>query len=842
MSTPVRSNDSVCRRVLRRAKKLEFDAKDNPTVLAGPVVEVESVKAPSSADTGGISSLTGTSKGSTATATPAGMDEVRKNLNEGSLETSKEAINKEKKRRRSSKVVQEEHAVQCKKRKVKSRGMKVATRRIHDNKLLSPTNPGKKSQRQIVEEVNAAFGSNINAKTASRMVKKGLIGVSPLKKGPIGNFPKNVWSAMKSAFVTYVKLEQANSTKQSTLAQLGKRVNALVNKGGFKKNGNEVVSKLRLETADEIEVGRKNVIEQRRVQWTTYSNLNLWYDTWEETLVELGFARKKEPGDNVEGSLFFFDGQLNRIINLDETDGSLDNTAGQRGGRPPVVFYSNDINGGATQASKSTYSPTIICGSNAAGEALPPHFQLKTSAQTAEAQRISIEFIGNCKAVYGKFGFSSVRKNDCTFGMNDKAGMNSVELQKYFEKAILPLYPDIEDAPLKRVITKVDSGPGRTNLEMLAQLRLRGLYLIPGVPNTTSVTQETDQNYGPFKTGYRENLASLAQERFEQQKGLSINDVPLLVFGREKDGCVLLKSAFESSFSRESCLSAWKDCGAVPLTRAALSSPKVRHEISVLAGGTIDVDGDPQSEQLLVIESANHFACDYLTGLGFDGSQLKLKAPRRKTKQQLTAPHSKECLEAIQAAKTAGQLFHVTGGTMLSSEDMFRARALDSNKKEIEILQAKLKLDKKQTKSRVDAFHILQKKGDLNVATQNKFTLPEIKTLLQWKLGKTTGKKADLIQRYISTAAPPPRTNTFTAEDGNRLGYLLKGQVAMRDTALGAAAKQNVRAVINHLDEIGDAEKEQLLAALTKDVKKGQLKDDHRDYEDDSNTNNSNIL
>ena len=36
---------------------------------------------------------------------------------------------------------------------------------------------------------------------------------------------------------------------------------------------------------------------------------------------------------------------------------------------------------------------------------------------------------------------------------------------------------------------------------------------------------------------------------------------------------------------------------------------------------------------------------------------------------------------------------------MLSSEDMFRARALDSNKKEIELLQAKLKLDKKQSKS-----------------------------------------------------------------------------------------------------------------------------------------------
>ena len=44
--------------------------------------------------------------------------------------------------------------------------------------------------------------------------------------------------------------------------------------------------------------------------------------------------------------------------------------------------------------------------------------------------------------------------------------MNSVELDKYMSGSILPLYPDIADTPLKRVIVKVDSGPGRTNIEM----------------------------------------------------------------------------------------------------------------------------------------------------------------------------------------------------------------------------------------------------------------------------------------------------------------------------------------------------------------------------------------
>jgi hypothetical protein len=63
--------------------------------------------------------------------------------------------------------------------------------------------------------------------------------------------------------------------------------------------------------------------------------------------------------------------------------------------------------------------------------------------------------------------------------MNERAGMNAVELEKYMKNSILPLYPDIEDTPGKRVLIKVDSGPGRLNVEMLADLRLQGLYLVP---------------------------------------------------------------------------------------------------------------------------------------------------------------------------------------------------------------------------------------------------------------------------------------------------------------------------------------------------------------------------
>ena len=68
------------------------------------------------------------------------------------------------------------------------------------------------------------------------------------------------------------------------------------------------------------------------------------------------------------------------------------------------------------------------------------------------------------------------------------------------------------------------------NLEMLAALHLQGLYLVPGVPNTTSKTQETNQSYGPFKSGYRSKIWKLSQAHFEPSLSLKVTDLPLLVF------------------------------------------------------------------------------------------------------------------------------------------------------------------------------------------------------------------------------------------------------------------------------------------------------------------------
>ena len=729
-------------------------------------------------------------------------------MNSTTVEDNGSASNhsKEKKSRRSSKEVQRQNAVVAAGKSRNSTAMKVATRLIQRSINLPDKHPAKQSINEIVRKANERYNSNISAKTAARYVRQGIIGQSPLKRGPVGPFPKPIFAALKGAFVTYLKLEQAHSRKQSNIKQMSKLVNATVNKAGFEKTRDDLTRKLQRETADQFEVGKANVMEQRRVQWTTSYNLNVWFSTWKDTLIELGFAREKEAGDvGVKGELVFFDGQLKRIINFDETDGSIDDTTGQRGGRPPMTFHAPDLAGGATAVNKSGYSSTIICGSNAAGEPLPPHFQLKTMAQTNEKQRMSVEWFASTKNIIAQFGHQSERELSCTFGMNEKAGMNATELDKYIENSILPLYPDIEDTPLKRVIMKADSGPGRMNVDMLARLRLHGLYMVPEVPNTTGATQETDQNYGPFKSGFRSNIRLLSQARFDQKLSLHVTDLPLLVFGGtcSKTG-VQLPDTFNSAFSVEANLACWKKCGAVPLTRSPLLSNNVRHEVPMGAAAALveGTDEDPAVQQLRRLEEMNHFHCDYLSMNGFDGSQLRLNAPRRQTYVAVTAPHSKERVKAIKDAKTAGQLFFATGGKHINTDEFFKAREMKKREEAI----AKMEEAKKQRglycKEQKGAVLLLRKKGELTAETEREFTLPEIKTLLKWKKVKpTSSKKRDMVDAYI--AAPKPKIQKIWSRfEEEELQKLKAEDIPLQETAIGVVTRQMARAVTKNLSQL----------------------------------------
>jgi hypothetical protein len=197
--------------------------------------------------------------------------------------------------------------------------------------------------------------------------------------------------------------------------------------------------------------------------------------------------------------------------------------------------------------------------------------------------------------------------------------MDDDKFEKYLKNSIIPLYPDALDVLGKRVIIKVDRRPGRMNIELLAELRLLGFYMYPSVPNTTVVSQETDQNYGPFKTQFQKNLAMVTDQQLEKNKSVSLQPwiVGLIVFGRTDPitGFKLTGNAFKAGFSKKACLNALAKVGAAPLTCQCLSDPNVSKSLG---------DGDEDFDQYLhLIQVVNDLSRHTLTEGGFNGDLIK---------------------------------------------------------------------------------------------------------------------------------------------------------------------------------------------------------------------------
>jgi len=108
-------------------------------------------------------------------------------------------------------------------------------------------------------------------------------------------------------FVSFLKLEQTHASEQLAMRKLALKTNRCFNKGGYHRTDLYYVRKLRTETEDLAEMGRKNMVDQRQVKWTTFSNLNLWFDTREGALVNIGFARRTRTYKECHGSLVFFE-------------------------------------------------------------------------------------------------------------------------------------------------------------------------------------------------------------------------------------------------------------------------------------------------------------------------------------------------------------------------------------------------------------------------------------------------------------------------------------------------------------------------------------------------------
>jgi hypothetical protein len=246
--------------------------------------------------------------------------------------------------------------------------------------------------------------------------------------------------------------------------------------------------------------------ELRRQMWTTVKNLDEWYDRWQSFSLEFGFA-----DDDGQGGITCSEEQKRRIVNMDETKFSTDRSYGGIGDRPANSITMLGVARSGTAVNKANMSSTLMCGSNAAGEALPIHVMFSSDAQE-ESYQVDARWMADFPRVRARFGHDNEEELCAQVTLNERGGTDDRVLHQSFSCYTERLYPDAADLFGLRVPYKIDCGPGRLAEGMLADCRAHGVYLFTGVQNTTHVTQETDQNYGLFKSDIHRNIHILTSD------------------------------------------------------------------------------------------------------------------------------------------------------------------------------------------------------------------------------------------------------------------------------------------------------------------------------------------
>jgi hypothetical protein len=388
------------------------------------------------------------------------------------------------------------------------------------------------SAASACHEATEKFGIQVLPDTVRKLIKTDNITVT--KSGPKGDLSDEQFRAISDALMSYVAIAQSN--------------------GDFEKKNSFLESLLQ---------------KCCRSFWTTYSNLNDWFNAWEQFVLEKGFASK-----NAEGSVEFSKEQCKRIINMDETKFSVDGSDGGVGGRPSLSFTVKGLCRPGTATNKSSMTCTLMCGSNADNEPLPLHIMFASKATDEQNFTVSADWVTNLPRVKVQFGHEEEKEFCASLTVNSKGGTDSRVLRQVICFYVERLYPDASDRAGKRVLVKIDGGPGQLDIQLIAHLRARGIYLFNSVQNTTHVSQETDQNYGLFKSILRKYTQQLINEeisKFNEQQRLHDMDpstyqkpkkLPqldpshygIILSGRAADAenhLCALKSPFYEGFSEE---------------------------------------------------------------------------------------------------------------------------------------------------------------------------------------------------------------------------------------------------------------------------------------------------
>jgi len=463
--------------------------------------------------------------------------------------------------------------------------------------------------QSICERLNKEFKldgkKQLSRSTVYQAAKDGLAGTSPKKKGP----PSKIPVVLLEVVATHAEVCQVGDgeLKGRDLKRLiGASMVGTEHETAFTEES--VWKKVRKEFPEALQAATKISVEDARAQWTTHDNLNQWFDDVKKDLISTGLVDDvmvlDDNGELVSEVCFKTDSQR-RIINMDETHHNLSIT-GDKGGSRAVSYHNPAFQRGAVRGVKSGRHVTGVYATNAAGEALPPFYIFDSTAKSEDNFRVKIDWLVGLPSVTGRFGCPTLVDSDSFYAVRSRGSMDDALLNQYIESVIIPLYPNMNKTAVfdettgklnqGPVLLKLDAGPGRivsseVVLAKREELFERGLIIVMGLPNATSVQQEMDALYGPFKSATYSRGKKVIQQKLKQRGlarrngerlpsvvlNLDFNDLPTVVNGIATDN--ISDKPFDLHFTKQKILWSWAKIGFVPFTRSCLKNRRVRKEL-----------------------------------------------------------------------------------------------------------------------------------------------------------------------------------------------------------------------------------------------------------------------
>jgi hypothetical protein len=121
------------------------------------------------------------------------------------------------------------------------------------------------------------------------------IGLGKLTQGrPVFNIPGEAYPVVCKGYYTHVRLVQeagSNGVREATKKYMANLLHMVL---GIDVSKAEDLIRRRIRP--DLAFGNPKKQDATRIEWTTDHNISRWLDTWEESMLELGFAEQTKEG------------------------------------------------------------------------------------------------------------------------------------------------------------------------------------------------------------------------------------------------------------------------------------------------------------------------------------------------------------------------------------------------------------------------------------------------------------------------------------------------------------------------------------------------------------------